>query len=58
MLLVGEDVNLREILVRETGGSHDDMSATLERGQYVGLGSIRFGVLDEDVAGVGERLCG
>src|SRR5450756_108931 len=58
MLFAREDVDLREIALRETGGSHHDVRAVLERGQDVGLGAIRFGVLDKDVAGIGERLCG
>ena len=52
------DVDLREIALREPGGSHHDVRAVLERGQDVGLGAVRFGVFDEDVARIGERLCG
>ena len=58
MLLAREGVDLREIALRETGGSDHDVRAVLERGQDVGLGALRFGVLDKDVAGIGERLRG
>jgi len=58
LLFTGEGVDLREIAFRETGGSHHDVRAVFECGQDVALGGIRFGVLDKDVAGRGECLCG
>jgi hypothetical protein len=53
MLFAREDVDLREIALRKSGSSHHDMGAVLERGQDVGFGAIRIGVLDKDVAGIG-----
>jgi hypothetical protein len=58
LLFTGEGVDLREIAFRETGGSYHDVCTAVERGQDVGLGGIRSGVLDKDVAGRGECLCG
>src|SRR3989304_345106 len=58
MLLARQDVDMREIALGETGGSHHDVRTVLERGQDVRLGAIRFCVLDKDVAGMGERLFG
>ena len=52
MLFAGEDVDLREIALRETGGSHHDVRTVLERGQDVGLGAIRFGVLSKTSQGL------
>lgn len=58
MLFAREDVDLREVTVREAGSSHHDMRTVLERGQDISLGGVRLGVLDKDVAGGGERLRG
>jgi hypothetical protein len=58
LLTAREDIDLREIALREAAGSRLDARTVLECGQDVGLGAVRFGVLDKDVAGIGERLGG
>jgi hypothetical protein len=56
--LSGDDINVSEIAVAKTRSAHYNMRAMFERGQDVGLGAIRFGVFDENVARIDERLRG
>jgi hypothetical protein len=56
--LLGELVDLREILVGQPGSSDHDVRAVLEGAKDIAFGAVRSGVLDEHVAGVRERLGG